>query len=905
MTLYIKKKYILLKKLKTFKMKKISLLFVLIAFSFGLFASPVSLKSAKTVAVKFYTNYAAKSNVAISDVVTYQKDNLVTFYVFVFEGSGFVIISADDAVVPILGYSINGTFDKNNIPIAEKNWLQSYSKQIKEIVDHKVSNIETKKKWDKIMNNEFEKSIQAVNPLCSTTWDQGCYYNDQCPYDASAYFSCSHVYTGCVATAMAQIMKYWSYPSTGTGSHSYTSSSYGILTADFGSTTYNWSSMPNSVLSTNSAVATIMYHCGVAVNMDYSPSGSGSYPWDIPPALINYFDYLPTAELKIMADFTSANWQAMLEAELDAGRPVLYTGSGSSGGHAFVCDGYNNSNQFHFNWGWSGSSDGYFTIGSLNPSGDDFNSDNMAVVRITPPSSAPIADFVADNTTPAVGGIVNFTNNSTNNPTTYSWVFDGGTPSSSTLQTPPAITYNTAGVYQVSLTVTNGNGSDTKVRSSYIDVGGTPSAWMKQNTGFVTASRGIDHIAIVNPYIVWATAYDGTGGGATIQEFTRTVNGGITWTPGTIVFTNSTNYGIADLYPFNDTVCFAAMYPATAANGGVIVKTIDGGTTWSILPNSPNYSTSWLNLVYFFNANDGLCMGDPNTSGEYVIYTTNDGGDTWTQTPVGNIPNCTSGETGIVDLCDAYGDNFWFGTTKGRIYKTTDKGLTWTVSTTGLGTSAAIDPVFKDAMTGFVVGSNYSTGTFLGLKKTTDGGATWSTIVPTGFYVKTPHLCSVPGTFSIWVDVSSGPGIGSSYSNDNCSTFLNIDTGSVQYTTVKFYDINTGWAGGFNVSSSDGGIYKWNSTLVTSAPEPSKQISEISIYPNPSNGHINIFVPRTKDIFSIQIFNTLGKMVYHNNMRNGSSSQYKSFNLSFLPKGIYIAVIKNDNQISKQKIVIQ
>lgn len=884
-------------------MKKISFLLLLIVFSFGLFASPVSLESAKSVAVKFYLNYTPKSNVTVSDVITYQKDGITTFYVFVFEGTGFVIISADDAVIPILGYSTDATFDKNNIPIAEKNWLQSYSEQIKKIIAHDLSNVETKKKWDKIKNNEFEKSIQAVNPLCSTLWDQSSPYYNSCPI-VSSY----HCVTGCIATAMAQIMKYWNYPSTGVGSHTYTpatnGSVIGPLTVDFSATTYDWVNMVNTGGSTSvqeAAVATLMYHCGVSVNMDYDPNGSGAYAWDVSPALINYFNYSPTAELKIMDNFTAANWQNLLEGELDAGRPVLYTGSGNVGGHAFVCDGYDSSNKFHINWGWSGASNGYFAIGSLNPMGETFNSNNMAVVRITPPSSAPIADFVADNTTPAVDSTVNFTNNSTNNPTTYSWVFDGGTPSTSTSQTPPAITYNTAGVYQVSLTVSNSNGSDTKVRSSYIDVGGTPSAWIKQNTGFTTASRGIDHIAIVNPYIVWASAYDGTGGNATIQEFTRTVNGGITWTPGTIVFANSTNYGITNLFPFNDTVCFAAMYPATAANGGVIVKTTDGGTTWSILPNSPDYSTSWLDFVYFFNENDGVCMGDPNTSGEYIIYTTSDGGNSWTQTPVTNIPNCTSGETGIVDLCDAIGDNLWFGTTKGRIYKTTDKGLTWTVTTTGLGTSAEIEPVFKDAMTGIVVGINYTTGAFLGLKKTTDGGATWSTINPTGFYVKMPHLCSVPGTSSIWVDVTPGPGLGSSYSNDNCTSFLDIDTGSVQYTTVKFYDSNTGWAGGFNTSSSDGGIYKWNSTLVTSAPEPVKQISEISIYPNPTNNFVTIKFPSVLiSSISVDIYNLLGEKVLSKEIQSGTN--IAKFDISKYNDGVYLLIINDGNKITTKRI---
>jgi PKD repeat protein len=890
-------------------MKKFFLFFLLTAFSFGLFASPVTLESAKSVAVNFYKNYSAKSNVAVSNVITYQKDGLNTFYVITFETGGFVVVSADDAVIPVLGYSPTDTFDKNNLPDAEKSWLASYSNHIKYIVDHNLSNVETSKEWVKIKNNEFEKSVQAVTPLCSTLWDQSAPYYNLCPVVNS-----QHCVTGCVATALAQIMKKWNYPTTGTGTYTYTpttnASTIGPLTVNFGTTTYDWANMINTGGTTTAqktAVATLMYHCGVSVSMDYDPNGSGAYPWDVPPALINHFNYSPTAELKVMADFTSANWITMLKGELDAGRPILYTGDDGTAGHAFVFDGYNSSNQFHVNWGWSGQSNNYYAVGSLNPSGDNFNSDNMAVVRITPPLGGPIADFTASTTTPIVGGTVNFTNNSTNNPTTYSWVFDGGTPSTSTLQTPPAITYSTAGIYQVSLTVSNSSGTDTKIRTSYINVGGTPSAWIKQNSGFATASRGIEQIAIVNPYIVWATAYDGSGGSATIQEFTKTKNGGSTWTPGTIVFTNSTTYGIANLSPFNDTLCFAAMYPATAANGGVIVKTIDGGTTWTILPNSPDYSTSWLDLVHFFNANDGVCMGDPNTAGKYIIYTTNNGGNTWTQTPVANIPNCSSGETGVVNLCDAVGDTLWFGTTKGRIYKTTDKGLTWTVVATGLGTSAAIEPRFKDSMNGIVIGTNYSTGAYIGLKKTTDGGATWTTLTPTGFFVKVPRLDYVPGTSNMLVDVSaSAPSSttdpGSSYSLDGGSTFLNIDTGSVQYTTVTFYDYNTGWAGGFNASSSDGGIYKWNSSVITSVPPtPQTGVSDIRVYPNPTNDFVNVVFPEyLSSKVTIDVYNMLGEKVLSQEVQSGTN--IARLNMSKNNAGVYLLIMNDGTKVTTKRI---
>jgi hypothetical protein len=349
------------------------------------------------------------------------------------------------------------------------------------------------------------------------------------------------------------------------------------------------------------------------------------------------------------------------------------------------------------------------------------------------------------------------------------------------------------------------------------------------------------------------------------------------------------------------------MYPATAANGGVIVKTIDGGTTWTILPNSPDYSTSWLDFVHFFNTNDGVCMGDPNTAGKYIIYTTNNGGNTWTQTPVANIPNCSSGETGVVNLCDAVGDTLWFGTTKGRIYKTTDKGLTWTVVATGLGTSAAIEPRFKDGMNGIVIGTNYSTGAYIGLKKTTDGGATWTTLTPTGFFVKVPRLDYVPGTSNMLVDVSaSAPSSttdpGSSYSLDGGSTFLNIDTGSVQYTTVTFYDYNTGWAGGFNASSSDGGIYKWNSSVITSVPPtPQTGVSDIRVYPNPTNDFVNVVFPEyLSSKVTIDVYNMLGEKVLSQEVQSGTN--IARLNMSKNNAGVYLLIMNDGTKVTTKRI---
>lgn len=887
-------------------MKRIITILMLVVFGLSLYAAPVSQETALNVAVSYYKHVAAKTtDYSISDVYVNQYNGLATFYVFSFTSGGYVMVSADDAVIPVLAYSDSEPFNKDYIPQNAQSWFENYSKEIEYIVSNNVDNTQTLKQWKDIENGKFDNNTAKfdVPPICTTVWDQSSPFNQLCP---------SSSYTGCVATAMAQIMKKWDYPTTGNGSHSYTSTTNGYsCSASFGTTTYDWANMIDdytggSTSTQKTAVATLMYHCGVSVNMDYSTSGSGAYSWDVPNALISYFKYSPSAEIQFLSNFSTANWTNMLKAELDppASRPVYYSGDDGTSGHAFVCDGYTTSPslKFHFNWGWSGWSNGYYAIGSLNPTGYTFNQNNAAVIRIMPIAGQPVANFSASTTTPAVGGTVNFTDVSTNTPTSWTWTFEGGSPSTYSGQTPPSITYATAGLYLVSLTVSNANGTDTKTRSQYINVGGTPSAWIKQNSGFATASRGINSIYIVNPYIAWAGAYDGTSTTNYIQEFTRTVNGGNTWAPGTITFTGSTTTAIANMCAFNDTVCYAAMYPGAAANGGYVAKTVDGGTTWSIT-NSPSFSTSWLDFVHFFDANNGVAVGDPSGT-DYVIFTTGNGGTSWTQVAASTLPNCTSSETAIVNQYDAVGNTIWFGTTKGRMYKSTDKGLTWTVATvTGFTTSTYVTPVFKDANTGIAIGTT-TTG-YYGIKKTTDGGSTWSALTPTGYYLKIPNLDYVPGTSAMWVLGASGPGTGSSYSTNDCSSFLDIDTAStIQYTCVKFYDVNTGWAGSFNTSSTDGGIYKWNPSVVVGTHDIPNLVDKISIFPNPANDYLQVqFTDFFNSDASIGIYDLLGGLVYSENV-NPAFNDVVTIDLSTLKAGMYMVTVTDGEKIVSKKVSV-
>ena len=308
------------------------------------------------------------------------------YYVFSLQPTGFVIVAADERVKPILGYSYTNNFVVDDMPINVTSWLDNYKKQIKAVVDNDYqADSETRTKWIRLKAGQTlnDRSSSFVNPLLQTTWNQNCYYNLLSPADPSG--PCGHAYAGCVATAMAQVMRYWEWPNQGFNSHSYTCN-YGTLSVDFSEATYNYDNMPNAVSSSTNAthkeeVAKLIYHCGVAVDMDFDPDGSGAYSSDVPAALYNYFAYTDNGTYVSKSSYSESGWANLIKQELDNMRPVYYSGHGS-GGHAFVCDGYDENGLFHFNWGWSGSSDGYFDLSALNPSTHDYSSSQAAVIGI-------------------------------------------------------------------------------------------------------------------------------------------------------------------------------------------------------------------------------------------------------------------------------------------------------------------------------------------------------------------------------------------------------------------------------------------------------------------------------------------------------------------------------------------
>ena len=384
-------------------MKRITF-FAALVFLFALpgFATHVRPDVAQKAAKTFMNSLGAAS-AELTDITA--EAGFPNLYVFTNE-SNFVVMAADDRVQPILGYSLGGGFVTEQIPDNVREWLQGYSDQIQYVRDNfGTASEEVARQWQELVNETQApgQTRTLVGPLIATSWDQTYPYNYYCPSASGG--SGNHVYTGCVATAMAQVIKYHNAPGHGIGSHSYNHATYGEQSANFGETNYAWNNMPTQIYTNSpqtqiNAVATLMYHCGVSVDMNYGTSGSGASSEKVAPALKNYFNFSQSTTYVDRNSYSDNDWIALMRSELNASRPVIYNGS-STTGHSFVCDGYDSgtygSYYFHFNWGWSGSYDGYFSIDNMTPGGNgagggshNYSYNQDAIIGIQPSTNTAI-----------------------------------------------------------------------------------------------------------------------------------------------------------------------------------------------------------------------------------------------------------------------------------------------------------------------------------------------------------------------------------------------------------------------------------------------------------------------------------------------------------------------------------
>lgn len=383
-------------------------------------AQQVPAEVAQRVALNFWNTHRPANLRAATSAEQLPVNEVQHMYIFAIGEESFVVVADDYRVRPILGYSFDSPASAKLNPEV-RYWLRIYEQQIASLGD---KSLKPDPRWAQFADSPVPPtpvSLTHVPAICKTKWGQDEPYNNLCPWDE---YDEDRAVVGCVATAMAQVMKRWDHPSCGTGNHSYHHSfmdnygyDYGELSADFSQTTYMWQDMPNKITyaasdAEASALSTLSYHCGVSVDMMYgthAKGGSGAYSecydsWGITScatkAFWKYFKYDSTTihyeqrngYTAGMSYITDSAWAAMIDAELAEGRPIYYSGSDKDGGHAFVCDGSNLDSTYHFNWGWNGYYDGYFVLNNLAPMGggtgtnstNTFNYDQGAIFGIIP-----------------------------------------------------------------------------------------------------------------------------------------------------------------------------------------------------------------------------------------------------------------------------------------------------------------------------------------------------------------------------------------------------------------------------------------------------------------------------------------------------------------------------------------
>jgi hypothetical protein len=312
-------------------------------------------------------------------------------------GKGFVIVAGTKASTPILAYSADSNFPAENVPPTVQYWMNGYKEQLEEIVAKDLRPTpQMTTQWSALEKGTYASPDNiVVGPLLQTTWDQWPYYNSFCPSSGGVQAP-----TGCVATAMAQLMKYWNYPNSGSNylTDNDTDMSDGISGTFYASTGGDycqWQNMPNALTSASSQiqinqVAWLMYSAGVAAKMDYGKKESGAHEENARQALINAFGYANTNSLVLRSNYSDNDWVIKIKNDLNYGMPVLYSGydNSNSVGHFWVCDGYDSNGYFSMNWGWGGASNGFYGLNNLNPAAinNTLNYSQKAIVGIQPPN---------------------------------------------------------------------------------------------------------------------------------------------------------------------------------------------------------------------------------------------------------------------------------------------------------------------------------------------------------------------------------------------------------------------------------------------------------------------------------------------------------------------------------------
>ncbi|MDR2474257.1 MAG: thiol protease/hemagglutinin PrtT [Bacteroidales bacterium] len=364
-------------------MKKSVLLFVFLSIAIPLvLAGKVDETKAESVAARAIKElnplFASSSN----QIETVVRDGKPAYYIIRYQPEGWALISADDTAAPLLAYSSEGNYRSENQPESMRTWLASYEKQILHL--QKQRGLAQHAEWETTPAT-LRSATAKISPFIVVNWNQSSPYNTYCPSNADG-----RALVGCVAVAMAQAMSVSKTPAQPHGVTSYSHPIYGALGINYDAEApYKWNDIISGANNKNE-VARLLYHCGIAVKMGYGKNASGAYTTDVPSALKQFFSYSSSVKYnnRTMSD---VEWETLLQNELKAGRPVIYSGNDGTGqaGHAFNLDGYDGTSMYHVNWGWGGQNNGYYRIDNLHDQYANYTQGHGVVTGIKPISYAP------------------------------------------------------------------------------------------------------------------------------------------------------------------------------------------------------------------------------------------------------------------------------------------------------------------------------------------------------------------------------------------------------------------------------------------------------------------------------------------------------------------------------------
>ena len=706
-------------------------LILLISFVFAfnfLFAQKITESQAAKVALNFI-NHKTKENFRVNTITHYSLKEQTQLYIVHLKPQGFVVMPANENLPPILAYSTVHNMPQK-ISNSEVRWiLDNYAKQVNYATVNNWQNFHNHSLWVNFENKIFtdKKQTKTVGPLLQTHWTQQAGFNADCP---------PGVQSGCVAIAMAQTLKYWNYPDTGanwngyqhpvfsSGSRTY---NWGYLHAYFSQTHYDWANMQNDYAT--DAAAELVYHCGIAVNMFYTAWGAAANSADVPVALANYFRYSQDMQFVHRNDYTQAQWKQMLIDNLDKGYPIPYSGSGNSGGHEFVCDGYDTDTLFHLNLGWGGYSDGYYEIDSINAGGYDFSHYNDAILNLHP-----------------------------------------------------------------------ANGTDEDF------------LWTSKLNGYQELYSYPKDIFPVNNKIVWTIPADGNFYDTVkyYQECAQSLDGGLNWTVYKYDTLLSPVYEPTKIQGVGkDTVVISLLSHSDTINyKGVLIQSRDGGKHWQTKYQS---STSGFANMYLFDNQHTLIVANP-VGGEFQIFVSSDFNENFTAINGSNIPDALTNEKCVNGSIYYSNGVIWFATNKGRIFKSTDQGQTWSVSTIYSSTDTLeVSFAFDDeAIDGLALVKTIHADTVADYSyfSSSDGGTTW-TAIGTPQNSMPSDIDYIPGTDKSFIsvggefnDYNTHTGISISSDGGQTWTLLKQYYTSVWFKNVKMLSQNKGFGGGYSVGYS-------------------------------------------------------------------------------------------------------